>query len=261
MGSWALAVVALLLTIAFVVAPFWLTGRGILGEAALSRRAADDFVAYWRAGDPTRVAGMRDLVDYWMRFHIVKAVAAGLLVAVSAVLATRMWRSFVDSTVAGGRRRLAGVAGTAVAAGGLGAALLLMANVQGAIAPLSSALSLVPSSGGDPALQQVRGQVAQQLQVGDISSPALARMVSDFGTYHTVLAVCAVVLACAALILAVTLARSAVRTARFDRSARRKKGVTSAVFGVVGICVVILAAANIGNAVDPAHALLLFYAG
>ncbi|MGJ0118056.1 hypothetical protein ACQ7HM_02515 [Williamsia sp. MIQD14] len=261
LGSRSLAVVALLLAIAFVVAPFWLTGRGIPGEAALSRWAGDDFVAFWRAGDLTRAAGMSDLVDYWMRFHIVKAVAAGLLVVVLAVLATRMWRSFVDGTVTVRRRRFAGVAGTVAAAGGLGAVFLLMANVQGAIAPLSSALSLVPMSGRDPALRQVRGQVAQQLQAGDTSRSALARMIDDFGTYHAVLAVCAVVVACAAAVLAVIAARSFLVTARTDRSGRRATVLVGAVFGLVGVGVAILAVANIGNAADPAHALLLFYTG
>ena len=49
-------------------------------------------------------------------------------------------------------------------------------------------------------------------------------------------------------------------TARSDRAARRTKGLTSAVFAIVGICVLMLAAANIGSAVNPADALLLFYA-
>jgi len=36
--------------------------------------------------------------------------------------------------------------------------------------------------------------------------------------------------------------------------------LTSAVFAIVGICVLVLAAANVGSAVNPADALLLFYA-
>ena len=71
-------------------------------------------------------------------------------------------------------------------------------------------------------------------------------MISDFGTYHAVLAVSAVVLACVTLVLSVV--------------ARRTMALTSAVFAIVGICVLVLAAANVGSAANPAEALLLFYA-
>ena len=163
------------------------------------------------------------------------AVLAALLLIVLAALATRLWR-----------RRSAGVAATTATAGAFGAALLLMANVQGAVAPLSSVLTLMPSAADDPDVGLVKAQVVQQLQARGTPRPALAHMISDFGTYHAVLAVSAVVLACVTLVLSVV--------------ARRTMALTSAVFAIVGICVLVLAAANVGSAANPAEALLLFYA-
>lgn len=253
-GSRVLAGVAVLLAAAFVVAPVGLAGGGhgggFFGSAELSSSVADDFVALWSSGGQALPGGMNDLVQYWLRYHVAKAVLAGLLLIVLAALATRLWR-----------RRSAGVAAATATAGGFGAALLLMANVQGAVAPLSSVLTLLPSATDDPAVGLAKAQVAQQLQARSTPRPALAHMISDFGTYHAVLAVSAVVLACATVVVSVFVGRSFMTTARSDRAARRTKALTSAVFAIVGICVLVLAAANIGSATNPADALLLFYAG
>lgn len=245
-GSRVLAGVAALLVAAFVVAPVELAGGGhgggFFGSAELSNSVAEDFVAFWRSGGQALPAGMYDLVQYWLRYHVAKAVLAALLSIVLAALATRLWR-----------RRSAGVATATATAGAFGAALLLMANVQGAVAPLSSVLTLLPSAADDPAVGLAKAQVAQQLQARGTPRPALAHLISDFGTYHAVLAVSAVVLACVTLVLSVVAGRS------FMTTARRAMALTSAVFAIVGICVFVLAAANIGSAVNPADALLLFY--
>ncbi|MBJ7291400.1 hypothetical protein, partial [Williamsia sp.] len=255
-GSWALAGLALLLGAAFVVAPVWLAGGGhgggFFGSAALSRSVGDEFVAFWHTSDQSLPAGMDDLVQYWMRYHVAKAALAGLLLIALAVLAARLWRPSVDSTIPARRRRMAGVAGATATAGGFGAALLLMANVQGAVAPLSSLLSLVPSASDDPAVGQVQAQLTQQLRAGSGPHPALAHMVDDFGTYHAVLAASALVLACVMVVVSVVVGRSFVTTPRSDRAVRRTKALTSASLAIVGIGVIILAAANIGNAIDPA---------
>ncbi|MCP2177240.1 hypothetical protein LX13_003068 [Williamsia maris] len=264
-GSWMLAGLALLLGTAFVVAPVWLAGgghgEGFFGSAALTRAVGDNFVAFWNTGDTAVPTGMNDLVQYWTRYHVAKAVLSGLLLIVLTVLAVRLWKPTVNSAIATRRRRMAGMAGATATAGGFGAALLLMANVQGAVAPLSSLLSVVPSASDDPAVGRVQAQVEQQLRTGDTSRPALARMVADFGTYHAVLAVAALVLACVAVGFSVVIGRSFVRTPRLDRATRRTTALASACLAIVGIGVIILAAANIGNAIEPAHALLLFYAG
>lgn len=264
-GSWALAGVALVLGVAFVVAPVWLAGGGhgggFVGSAALSRSVGHEFVAFWHTDRQARPAAMNDLVQYWGRYHVAKAVLAGVLLIVLSVLATRLWKQSVDSAIATRRRRMAGMAGATATAGGFAAALLLMANVQGAIAPLSSVLSLVPSAGDDPAVGQVRAQVVQHLRIGDTSRPALARMVDDFGTYLAVLAASALALACAAVVLSMVVGRSFRRTARSDGATRRTKALTGVGFAIAGVVLLVLAVANIGNAIEPAHALLLFYAG
>ncbi|MCV7131762.1 hypothetical protein H7J06_02080 [Mycobacterium hodleri] len=248
-----------------MVAPVGLAGGGygggFFGSAALSSSVADNFVALWHSGDRAMPAGMNDLVQYWRRYHVAKAVLAGLLVVVLAAWATRLWKSSTDSAIATRRQRVAGAAGATVTAAGFGAALLLMANVQGAVAPLSSVLTLLPPAVDDPAVGQARAQVSQQLRAHGTPRPVLAHMINDFGNYHAVLAASAVVLACATVAVGDVVGRSFVTTARSDRAARRKKALASTVFAMVGIGVLVLAAANVGNAADPARALLLFYAG
>ena len=264
-GLWALAGLALMLGAAFVVAPVWLAGGGhgggFSGSAALSRSVGNEFIAFWRTSDQALPTGMNDLLQYWMRYHVAKAVLAGFLLIVLTVLATRLWGPGTDSSVPASRRRVAGVVGATATAGGFGAALLLMANVQGAVAPLSSLLSLVPSSSDDPAVGQVQAQVVQQLRSGNTSRPALAHMVDDFGIYHAVLAASALVLVCVTAVVGVVVGRSYMGTARSDRAVRRTKALTGTGFAIAGVAVLILALANIGNAIDPEHALQLFYAG
>jgi hypothetical protein len=128
-GSPVLVGSALALAVLFVIAPASLAGgtygRGFTDNAPLV--------------DATRAS-----LDYWFRYHVAKASIAALLLAVLIVLGVRVWRSLAgsDGPGRGGTAALASACiGITVLA--VSAMALVMANIQGAIAPFSSLLSLL----------------------------------------------------------------------------------------------------------------------
>jgi hypothetical protein len=136
----ALSVVAAALVVAFVIAPAPLAGARYAGERRVSAAFDQAFIEYWRSGDGKLSPGVQQLVDYWFRFHVVKAVIAALLLAVLVLLGVRLWAAFVR---AGRHRALLGWAGALVTMLGLLSLTVLMANVQGLVAPFSSLLPML----------------------------------------------------------------------------------------------------------------------
>ncbi|ADG79546.1 Integral membrane protein OS=Tsukamurella paurometabola (strain ATCC 8368 / DSM / CCUG 35730/ CIP 100753 / JCM 10117 / KCTC 9821 / NBRC 16120 / NCIMB 702349/ NCTC 13040) OX=521096 GN=Tpau_2948 PE=4 SV=1 [Tsukamurella paurometabola] len=206
--------VALGLVFGFLVAPPQLMGRDF-GD-----RARREFPPYIMGGRADLTAGLRSLVDDWTRYHLIKVVFAVLLVALALYL---------------GHRALA-----------LIPAVALIANVQGAVAPLSSAFSLVGDRFAETdgelaaALGTMRGQLA-----GGECSPAVGALVDDFTWYHLVLAVMAGALTIVMLAYGVVDGR---------RNRRRWAGATLA--GAAAAAVV--TAANISTALQPVPGLLGF---
>ena len=71
-------------------------------------------------------------------------------------------------------------------------AAVVMANIQGAVAPFASLISLLPLGSHDKRLIHTLGQVRQGLAAypgaGGRTAPALEAMISDFALYHAALA-------------------------------------------------------------------------
>ncbi|BCY11844.1 hypothetical protein [Actinoplanes sp. L3-i22] len=172
----ALTALAAILIAAFVVAPGALAGSLPGGLGAALR---ESFEEYWRADQQ---AHLQTVVDYWFRYHIAKGAIAALLLGVLIPLGVLITRAFVRS---GGPARA--FAGVSVGLLALVALVAVMANLQGAIAPLSSLLPMLP---GD-----ALAQVAPQLAAGAHPPAAVAVMVDDFARYHVAMAVIAAVLA------------------------------------------------------------------
>ena len=97
----------------------------------------DGFVQLWATGDG-RLGELSATADFWARFHVVKATLSTVLLVVLCLLLPRVWRA---STDAGSRARRWGLAllGQAASALAVVSLLLVVANLQGAVAPLSSA--------------------------------------------------------------------------------------------------------------------------
>lgn len=254
-----LSVGALGLLLAVFLVPFRLasTWTGAYPNvAALREQMSAAFVRYWHTGASADLAGP---VDYWARFHLLKAVLAALLLAVLLPLGARIWNSYVRATHRG-RRLLLGAAGVGHAAITVLALLMLVANIQGTIAPLSSALGLMPLRRPDPALADTLTQVRHGLASGT-QPPALEALVNDYARYHAALAVVATLVTIALLALAVRMWRRRTRLARSEARHRRVLFTGAVSVLLLAAFFAIITAANLSTVAHPAPALLGFFNG
>ena len=128
----------------FRVASIWAGGDyGNVNELRDAVRSG--FVDFWSAGQSAIGPAMSGPVDFWAKFHIVKAVLAAALLVSTLLLGSRIGRAYLRAASLP-RRLLLGVVGMADAAVAALALVILVANVQGAVAPLSSLLGLMPIS-------------------------------------------------------------------------------------------------------------------
>ena len=261
------------LGVALVLAPSALAasapGGGYANQGDLVAALRTAFVEYWHSGDRALTPGLAHVVDYWFRFHVVKGVIGALLLIVLAALGVRLWRAFVSAGGGVGSRTgsrvLLASAGVLVGASTLFSLAVVMANIQGAVAPLSSTLSMLPLGTPSGQLTGAVGQIRQHLS--DYSGttghrlPAIDVMVNDFGRYHAVLVVIAATVAIGFAGMSVALWMRFRHTAAFDRHVRRALAVLGVLTALLSVAVFVVTAANISVATDPAPALLAFFQG
>ncbi|GIE30978.1 hypothetical protein Ait01nite_040230 [Actinoplanes italicus] len=259
-------VLVVVLAAAFVVAPPLIAGigpsGGFAGEAGLRDAFGAAFGGYWRSGGPAFTPDLDGVVDYWLRYHLVKAVTAGALLLVLTVLGVRLWRAFARAGRLGVPRQAAlASAGVLVTLLALFSLALVMANVQGMVTPFASLLPmLVDGSPGGPAavtLEQVRQGLA-----GDGPAPAaLTVLVDDFTRYHIAMAVIATVVAAGLAVAGVLLWRRFAATPRPDRWARRVLASYGVLASLLPLLAGVIAVANTTTALDPVPALAAFFEG
>ena len=256
----SLGVLSAVLVIALFAAPTFLAGN-TFDEVILTRTLGHGFVEYWNLGSAELPPQLESAVDYWSRFHIAKAVIAALLLAVTVPLGMRLWKSYSHTGAVGvGRRSAVMVFGVSVTTVAAFSGLVLMANIQGALAPFSSLLSLLPMSGAEGDLAATLSDVRAQLAAGR-TSPVIDMMNSNFGWYHAVMAVVATVVAVIFLCSSALLLRKYVRTDSADRRARRVLGSFSILSVLLMLATGVTALANMGTAADPGPALVGFFDG
>ena len=258
------------LAAAFVVAPPRLAASGPAGDLADQGHLVVAFrtavVGYWRSGDRNYPPALQRVVDYWFRFHLIKGGIAALLLMVLCALTVLLWRTFLraDGLGMGSRAALvsAGAAGPMLA---LFAVAVVMANIQGALAPFSSLLPFLMDGTPDASLAGTLAQARQQLagshRTSGYTPPALDAMVSDFARYHVALAVVAAVFVVALLSLSVTFWRSFARVGSADRRTRLVLGWLGVFSALSSLIVAVVLVANTGTAMDPAPALLGLFNG
>ncbi|MFI7436147.1 hypothetical protein [Micromonospora haikouensis] len=264
-----LGVLAAALVVAFVVAPPALTADragGIVDRRDLSEALRAAFVAYWRSGDRNISPELARVVDYWSRYHLVKAVLAALLLAVLVALGARLARVFVTAGGLGaGKRTALAAAGVLVAVLAPFSVAMVMANVQGAVAPFASLLPMLTEGVTDAELADTLTQVERGLTesggTSGSSSPTLDLMIDDFSWYHEAMA------GTAAVVAVVLVATSVLAWRRFaaTRPADRRKRQVLAAYGLLSALLLLpavaLVVANATTAADPAPALLAFFQG
>jgi heme/copper-type cytochrome/quinol oxidase subunit 2 len=261
------------LAVAFVVAPPRLAGPiAGQGDADLADRdrlgAAfrTSLVEYWRSGDRRYPPALQRVVDYWFRFHLVKGGIAALLLIALVALGVVLWRARLRSDGLGtGSRAALVAAGTAVPLLALFALAVVVANVQGAMAPFASLFPMLmdgtPDAGVAGLLAQGRRQLAGSHRTGGYTPPALDAMVSEFAWYHLAVAVIALVVLVALLGLSVVFWRGFARTRTADRPTRRVLAWFGVLCAFSSVIVLVLVIANTGTAMDPAPALLGLFDG
>ncbi|MEP9394274.1 hypothetical protein ABLE94_18740 [Gordonia sp. VNK1] len=224
------------------------------GDLAPGRAAASTTTAvaeYWHSGQSAPTPELAHMVAQWQHFHAAKAVLAVALLALSLMLSVRLyrrWRSHSPS-----RWSAVGAGGAALTASL--ATVVLVANIQGTLAPLSSVLSFLPSGNG--AVRPVGDALGGYPASGD-AHPALTVLVDDFARYHVVVAVAAALLTVVLLAVGAYLIRRSSTASRSSRL-RRTAAVTACLLGAAAWG--LLSAANLSSALHPAAALTGFFVG
>ncbi|MEU6586201.1 hypothetical protein [Nocardia sp. NPDC046763] len=258
-----LTALALVLTTALVLAPAWLADSGpsdFADQHKLRRALRDGFVAYWNSGNRTHPPALISVINYWFRYHVAKGAIAAVLLIVLIALATLLWKAYLRAGGLGAAQQYALVtAGTLVSLFALAALLTVIANIQGAVAPFSSLLPMLPSGANDPQLAATFDQIRQQLTEATGAAPPVNDMVSDFTRYHVTMAIIAAILATTALGL------TAVSWKRFARSAdtrtRRILCGSGIVTALLSLASIVLLTANTTSAMHSTSALSAFFNG
>ncbi len=255
---WAAVLVLAVFLAPFRVASVW-PGGGYPSRTALVDSLSSGFIHYSTGGSALMGPDLACPVDFWARFHVLKAALAGVLVLVLVSLGSRSWRVY---TRAGRPRRrlvVGALMGVEVPTA-LVAIVVLVANIQGAVAPLSSALGLLPIDRPDPVLAETIAQVRHGLRSGT-RSPTLELLVHDFTRYHLAMS-CLGAAATVSLVVAVVLLGR--RRSRMSVAPHRGRGVLA--LAVVAAVVssgffAVVTAANVSTVARPVPALLAFFEG
>jgi hypothetical protein len=260
-----LAILIVLLAAGFVLAPRALAGADPTHEHSLSAATSQAFTAYWQSARRSYPPALADLVAYWRRYHLAKAGFAVALTIALCWLAHLLWRSLLRA----GRLRLATttaavVSGSAVTALAFGSVLVVTATIQGALAPFSSLVSLLPVGHGDPALTESAGQIQHDLaghQALPRTPTTLGEIIDDFQRYHAVLAAQAAILAVVLIALSTLMWRRAPTAGRAVPRAKPLLRLLATAFTLLTAIVLVVGAANLSTALNPDPALRLFFGG
>lgn len=248
--STGLVVGAALLAVSLVPWPAasWFVGTQWTHPGSLGRAVAEALVQDWNTGvssPGTTGSALARPTQFWQVFHVLKAACAIALLVSSVVATSRIWTATTPVRTRIGRlgRLLISQAGVGIGVLGL---VLTLANLQGALAPLSSVLGFLPQV-ATPELAQAVAALRDGLR-SPTPAPLCAALVADFGNYHLAMAVLGG-LASAALAWVSVVAW------------RRSRPVEGIVLGLAATWFAVVTAANVGTALDPAPALDAFLAG
>jgi hypothetical protein len=229
------------------------SGADGITTGTLANRLNSAFSEWWATGMSTQTSAMAEVVQFWATFHIVKAViAAALLVAL--VVAVR--QLLVTHARESSRVRRAGLAALGVAATLATPVILLvlLANIQGAIAPLSSVMGLLPMNPLSPALEQVR----EHFDAGT-TTPVLTSLVDNFRSYHAAMTACAAIAAFGVVAADIALWIRVFDMPASEKRARRTSLTIALALPALALFLFVVTLANASTVVDTAPALASFF--
>jgi hypothetical protein len=265
-----LGALAVALGAAFVRAPAVLAasapGGGYAGQPALITALRTAFVEYWGSGSRAYPPDLERLADYWTRYHVAKAVIAALLLTVLVILGARLWGALLRAgRLTPGRGAALTLSGVLVTVLAVCSAVLVVANIQGAVAPFASLISMLPLGSHNErfihTVTQVRQSLAGYPGTRGHTAPALEAMISDFALYHAALVALTAAVAVILIVMSVVSWRRRAHTRSSDRRTRYVLGLAGVSSAVLALAVVVVTVANLGTALHPAPALLAFFSG
>ena len=236
-------------TVAAALSPAGIT-TGVLAETLGAA-----FSQWWSGAAAPLTTDMRAVVSFWGMFHVTKAVVALALLIGLLLTGHQVWRAYASVNAPAARAAIAlvGIAGAPIAAFVL---LIVMANIQGALAPLSSVMGLLPMDGSVPEVAQVREQFA----AGTIS-PVLETLIGDFRAYHLALVVIAAVAAVIVVAADIVLWTRWSRMPRQDVRLRRVTATIAAVLPTFAVLLLFIMVVNLSTVAATAPALAAFFGG
>lgn len=253
-----IVVSTLMLFVAFFVLPgavaSWSSSDGIT-TGNLAERVGAAFSQWWLSAAAPLSPSMEAVVTFWGVFHVTKALVALALVVALVLTGEQVWRAYARTPGRASRAWIAvvGIVGAPLTPLML---LILMANVQGAIAPLSSVMGLLPMDGS---VQEV-AQVQEQFSAGT-TTPVLDTLVSDFRTYHLVVVVTAIVLAAVVVCADIALWIWRWRIPRDNHRLRRVTATVAILLPGLAPVFLLLSVINLSTVLDTAPALGAFFGG
>lgn len=249
----------LMLVVAFFVLPgtvarVWSSADGIT-TGNLAEKVGAAFSQWWLSAAAPLTPNMDAVVTFWGVFHVTKALVTVALVVALALTGAQVWQAYARASGRASRAwtAVAGIVGAPLAPLML---LILMANIQGAIAPLSSVMGLVPMDGSVREVAQVR----EHFSAGTTTA-VLDALVSDFRTYHLVVVVTAIILAVVVVCADIALWVLRSRIPRENYRLRRVTATVAIVLPGLAPVFLLLSAINLSTVLDTAPALGAFFAG
>lgn len=255
-GGLSVVLVLALWLVPFPAASAWVEG-GYASQAALVDALSSAFVRFWGSGSGEVGPDLAAPLDFWMWFHLIKAALAAALLLVLAHLGSRVWAAYTQAATAASRMVVGALALTTGMAATI-ALVVLVANVQGSIAPMTSAWGLLPV--GSPTLDPTFAEVRQAL-AAETSNPALEVLVRDFTRYHQAMAALGGLTAVGLLAAAVAFWRRRSRQVAPPRRGRHLLAAASLAGVLLSGFFAVVAAANVSTSARPIPALMTFFAG
>jgi hypothetical protein len=231
-----------------------IAGAKGITTGTLAHRVGGAFTEWWSLGTTSLTESMSAVVHFWATFHVVKALIAAALIVALVIAIRQLLAAHAHEE---SRARRAGIAAVGIAASFAAPALLLilLANVQGAIAPLSSVMGLLPMTPPTTALAEVRDHFAT-----GTTTPVMTVLVDDFRRYHVVMAVAAAVASLGVVAVNIALWIRVFVLPKTEKRARRTVATIAVVLPALALFLFVVMLANVATAVETAPALASFFA-
>lgn len=231
------------------------SGPDALTTGTLAETLDGAFSQWWSTGETNLTPDMQSIVSFWEVFHVGKLVISAGLLTVLLLAGARLLQAYSGSERRGRRAGIAIIG----ALGAFWVALLLLvvlANIQGAMSPLSSVMGLLPMGVPSEAVLEVRTHFAN-----GTTTPILGILIEDFRNYHAVMVGCSAIAAIAVAGAAIVVWIRRAQVSRENVRLRRVSAILGAALTPLFLFLILILLLNMSTVDDTARALAAFFAG